>query len=178
MIRMHIPTTRGRALLMLTCVYLTAPMSAGGAPHDVDQRWTIKSTDTEIDVSVVADGIRVERLYDPQSKHEWLREPTTVPLMRRVWDDGRETLTEWRFQDATSEPGAGTLTLRFLNAEPALALKSIWRGRPGHGPVEHWLEIENHTPRTITLSHQDSLTLGGLCPAAPAHLWWIRRGGT
>lgn len=74
--------------------------------------------------------------------------------------------------------GPGTLTLTFTNAAPALLLRSIWRARPGHGPVEHWIEIVNDTAQRVTVSHQDSLSLAALRPGNPATVWWIKRGGS
>ncbi|MGI0085611.1 MAG: glycoside hydrolase family 36 protein, partial [Nitrososphaerales archaeon] len=55
----------------------------------------------------------------------------------------------------------------------------MWRARPGHGPVEHWIIIANDSRGTITVTHQDSLALEGLTLASgeSAQAWWINRGG-
>jgi alpha-galactosidase len=73
---------------------------------------------------------------------------------------------------------AGRLVLTFAASEPNLVLRSIWRGRPGHGPIEHWIEIENLSGKRVTLSHQDSLALHGLDIGRQAKLWWVQRGGS
>jgi hypothetical protein len=98
--------------------------------------------------------------------------------MARVWVDSREVSTRWSFQKAQRDPQAGKLVLVFGNADPQLILRSIWQARPGRGPVEHWLEIENRSGRRIAVGHQDSLSLGGLSSGAAAEVWWIKRGGS
>ena len=98
--------------------------------------------------------------------------------MERVWIGDKVFPVAWQLERAQVSSQTGQLTFCFTNAEPRLALRSIWRARPGHGPVEHWVEIANRSGQKITLSHQDSLVLSGLRPAGPATAYWIKRGGS
>ena len=75
------------------------------------------------------------------------------------------------------DQGSGQVILTFTNTDPKLVLRSIWRARPGRGPVEHWITIENRSGRRVTVSQQDSLSLMGLKPAGKAALWWVACGG-
>jgi alpha-galactosidase len=60
-----------------------------------------------------------------------------------------------------------------------MELQSIWHARGGHGPVEHWLTIANHSTEPLTIGHQDSLVLSNLkIPERQGmDAWWIKRGG-
>jgi hypothetical protein len=100
--------------------------------------------------------------------------------MEAVEVDGKSLKTDWKFQSADLDEKKEQLTLRFVNSEPQLTLNSIWRGRPGPGPIEHWLTIVNDSKHTVTVTHQDSLVLDGLALAAKesADVWWVNRGGS
>jgi len=59
-----------------------------------------------------------------------------------------------------------------------MELRSIWRARPGHGPVEHWLTLANNSAAVITIGHQDSLLLNHIAIPAEKSMdaWWVKRG--
>ncbi len=151
-------------------VGLTRP--AGG-----DNTWTLSTADTHITVRILDDRPVVEHLAAAGATHNWAATPMPVPLMQHVWIDDREIPAHWKFKHGLQDKAAGTLVLTFNSAEPALAVRSIWRARPGRGPVEHWVEIENLSAQRVTLSHQDSLTLSALRCGGKATIWWINRGG-
>jgi alpha-galactosidase len=98
--------------------------------------------------------------------------------MERAWVGDKVFPTAWRLEEVQDSRRAGQLTFCFANAQPPLALRSIWRARPGHGPVEHWVEIENRSGQPTTLSCQESLALPRLRPARPARACWIKRGAS
>jgi alpha-galactosidase len=102
----------------------------------------------------------------------------SLPLMAKVWQGQRELQTDWRFQNGVLDKSSGTLTLTFTNTMPRLDLRSHWRARPGHGPIEHWITIENLSGERVTVSQQESLALPDLRPGEAASFWWIKRGGS
>jgi len=139
--------------------------------------WDLRTDDTELRVAVADQRPVVQRLAAVGAAHNWIDAPSTVPLLDKVWLDGRETPLAWTFQQAAQDQATGRLQLTFAHRDPGMVLRSIWRARPGRGPIEHWLEIENRSERRVTVAHQDSLALHGLHPGGPATLWWIKRGG-
>jgi alpha-galactosidase len=143
----------------------------------MENRWHLATDDTRITIEVRHGQILVSRLESREAPGNWLPRPFAVPLMAKAWVGQREYGTAWKFDKGASRKRASELVLGFTNASPRLALRSIWRARPGYGPVEHWIEIENPSRDRVTLSHQDSLSLRGLRPAGRAELRWIRRGG-
>lgn len=158
---------------------LLADMGSGAGPcAAADARsWTLTTADTVATVGVSHHQPVMIRLEDAKTHQNWLDRPTAVPLLDRVWLGGRERATQWGFQRAVQSRREGTLRLVFTNGLPALALQSVWRARPGRGPVEHWVEIENRSQESVAVSHQDSLVLGRLATGPEATLCWIRRGG-
>jgi len=160
--------------LMVACVCACA---VGPATRE----WTLRTADTEISVSVPDSPGRqpiLRRLAAVGEDHNWAGPGMLVPLVGEVGVGGRVLPTQWRFEHAQQDPGAGRLVLLFRNADPKLELSSIWRARPGPGPVEHWIEIRNLSGGRVCVPHQDSLSLGGLRPGGDATLWWILRGGS
>ncbi|MHB8974337.1 MAG: hypothetical protein ACYC3X_01225 [Pirellulaceae bacterium] len=186
----HVRACRARhvVLLPLSChcqsaIRLTlavcAVMTCGwGSPNLRAESWELRTDDTEIRIGVAEHRPVIERLAAIGSDHSWIDNISVVPLMTKAWCDSQEVSVVWQFREGGYDPAAGQLTLVFANADPSLVLRSVWRARPGRGPIEHWMEIENRSPSRVTVSHQDSLTLAGLNPGAPATLWWIKRGGS
>ncbi|MBI2927599.1 MAG: NPCBM/NEW2 domain-containing protein [Verrucomicrobia bacterium] len=156
-------------------ILLSAATTALGAQPS---SWTLSTDDTRITLAVANGQPVVQHLRAPRSKHNWLATGAPVPLMPHVWLGGREFTTQWLFAGAKQDRRAGTLTLTFTNSQPRLLLRSIWRARSGHGPVEHWMELVNNSGERVTVSHQDSLALAELRPGASANVWWIKRGGS
>jgi len=149
------------------------PQAASGT----GETWKLATDDTAIEIGVAEGRPSVRRLAAVGETHNWLTRPASVPLMGRVWVGPKEVPLAWSFRQGTMDRGSGRLTLAFACDEPKLVLRSIWRARPGRGPVEHWIEIDNHAGVPVTLAHQDSLTLSGLGAGSAAEVWWIRRGG-
>jgi len=143
----------------------------------MQNRWHLATDDTRITIEVSDNQVLVSGLESCEAPGNWLRQPFAVPLMAKAWVGRQEYETAWKFEKGASRERASELALGFTNANPKLALRSIWRARPGHGPVEHWIEVENLSHDRATLSHQDSLSLRGLRPGGRVELWWIRRGG-
>ena len=93
---------------------------------------------------------------------------------------GSSSATKWQYEGGAFDPQSGELVLRLSNVVPAMKLLSIWRARPGRGPVEHWMTIANNSGTTITIGHQDSLVLSHLLLPTNESMdaWWIKRGAS
>jgi len=140
--------------------------------------WSLSTDDTAAVVAVEQGRPVLKRLGLPGGRANWLPLGAPEILPSSVGRQGRSTPTKWRFQGGSLDSPGGNLTLRFTNADPPLDLQSIWRARPGRGPVEHWLTIANKSAGPVTLGHQESLVLSGLAvPPGEADVWWINRGG-
>jgi len=163
-----------KTILLFVCltVGLNVAPTASAASH-----WSLETGDTEIRFVLVDGRPFIQSLRSKREKHNWLAAPTPLSLMESVWVGDKNVPLAWQLEQVQPSSGSGELTFCFTNAEPRLALRSIWRARPGHGPVEHWAEIENRSGQKITLSCQDSLALRGLRAGGPATVHWIKRGG-
>ncbi len=174
-----IPAGRKNRLLRwvflgLIIVACTQPkFVAADAPN-----WLLHSDDTELRIAVVEHREVIQELRAVGSSHNWIEQPAAIPLMDKVGLDGQELSLNWHYRTGTFDADAGRLTLVFTPDEAKLTLRSVWQARPGKGPIEHWMEVENQSGARVTVSHQDSLSLSGLRPSGPASLWWIRRGGS
>ncbi|MBI4601160.1 MAG: NPCBM/NEW2 domain-containing protein [Planctomycetes bacterium] len=165
--------TRGAltALLALACLCLAPARGAHPAS------WTLSTADTSLALEVRDDAILIARLASRADPHDWAGGGMPLPLPAKAIAEGRNVELRWRFAGGALDERGGRLVLSFACEAPRLALRSIWRARPGRGPVEHSLELENLSGGPLTALHQDSLTLDGLSVPAPAEAWWIRRGG-
>lgn len=165
-------------MLMLAQLLMPALIAAASPSTQAASRWELATADTSATIAVVQNQIHIVQLANPVARHNWANEAMTVGLMKTVWSDSQEYSTAWLFDQGQWSPAAGTLTLIFTNAKPAMTLRSIWRARPGRGPIEHWLELDNRSGKPVAISQQDSLSLSSLRPGAPAQVWWIKRGGS
>ena len=75
--------------------------------------------------------------------------------------DGESIQTNWHYVHG-GFGRSGELTLQYENDLPKMMLSSIWRARPGRGPVEHRIEFQNLTDKPVAVSEQDSLAIDGL----------------
>jgi alpha-galactosidase len=139
--------------------------------------WSLSTDDTEITITVVNDRPVIKRLCARGRKRNWISQIIPISLMTKVGVKGKQISTAWHFKKGIIDKNIGQLTLVFINKEPKLVLRSIWRARLGHGPIEHWIEIDNLSDQSVTVFHQDSLHLLSLNTGAPAVLWWVKRGG-
>jgi alpha-galactosidase len=164
-----------RAILpSLLCTTLAFAALAASA---AESRWRLATSDTELTVDVANQRPRVVSLRHPALPHNWAGAGIEFPLLQAGAVDGQDSQFDWRFSQAGMDRATQTLTLLFTNARPALNLRSRWRARPGHGPVEHWIELQNLDPRPVMVRQQESLALRGLRVAAASEVWWVRRGG-
>jgi len=121
-----------------TCLIL---MLACAAAAETPSTWRLSTGDTAVVLGIEQDRPVLRSLGSAGAQRNWLAAPVVEALMPVVELDGSSVKTNWKFQGAALDPKKEQLTLRFTNTNPQLTLLSIWRARPGHGPVEHWLEI-------------------------------------
>jgi len=195
------PTVHGAALLVfVACLLLPgAARTTGEAPAHAhassfipganaadpqgpigSHAWRLATDDTEIVVEI-DHGVPSLRALAPTATHRnWIVGPAGPSSMKDVEVNGAAVTLEWEYDSAAYDPAANQLTLLYRNAHPSLELHSVWRARPGRGPVEHWATLTNRESHPITVTAQDSLALGGLeiSPTEPVSIWWINRGGS
>ena len=164
-----------RFMMVTLLIAFAAQLPATAAPA-----WRLATQDTELTLTVQAGRPAINGLRVRGFRRNWAARPLLEPLLPAVEVNGAPVATDWKFQGAGWDAGKEQLALQFANLDPKLTLESVWRARPGRGPVEHWLTIANQSGRTVTVLHQDSLVLDGLtlAPGESAQAWWINRGGS
>jgi hypothetical protein len=165
-----------KTLLLTIACLISCWIPAWGS--DNNQSWRLSTDDTLVVVGV-RDGMPVvTQVSSTKRDSNWLLSPVPEVLLSSVTQQGTSSPTKWQYEGGAFDSSSGQLVLRFSNSSPALELQSIWRARPGRGPVEHWLTIANHSGAAITIGHQDSLVLSHLAIPADEALdaWWIKRG--
>lgn len=147
---------------------------------DNDNSWRLNTDDTAIVVAVQQGIPVVTQLGSAKGESNWLHAPAPETLPPSVVQQGSSSATKWQYEGGAFDPQSGELVLRFSNVVPAMKLLSIWRARPGRGPVEHWMTIANNSGTTITIGHQDSLVLSHLLLPTNESMdaWWIKRGAS
>ena len=118
---------------------------------DNDKSWRLSTDDTTLTVTVKHGVPFVTHLGSTKGASEWLLAPAPETLLTSVTQQGSSLATKWHYEGGAFDPQSGKLILRFSNSAPAMELQSIWRARPGRGPIEHWLTIANHSGGTITI---------------------------
>jgi len=142
--------------------------------------WRLATSDTEVALAVVDGWPVLQTLRSTATRRNWLASPLRESLMKSVVVDGSPKDLDWKFAGAELDAKGEQLNLHYRNDVPKLSLDSVWRARPGRGPVEHWLILTNGSGRTVTVSRQGSLELTNLVvpEMAAAQAWWINRGGS
>jgi hypothetical protein len=146
---------------------------------DSEKSWRLTTDDSMVEVAVKNGVPVILHVGTAKDSANWLLAAVPEILLESVAQPGGNSVpTKWQYQSGDFDPKSGELVLRFTNSAPALELKSIWRARPGRGPVEHWLTIANNSGTPVTVGHQDSLVLNsvGLPAKESLDAWWIKRG--
>ncbi|QGQ94271.1 DUF4082 domain-containing protein [Paenibacillus psychroresistens] len=107
----------------------------------------LATSDTGLTLAVKNNLIYIKSLKNPVQGWDWINGDTTVPLVSTV----SGVTPNWIYQDTTTDTTSGVkITLRFTSTTPNLELKSIWWARPGTGPVENWMTVQNNTGGTVS----------------------------
>jgi hypothetical protein len=143
-----------------------------------DDSWRLSTDDTTMIIAVQKGIPVITQLGSSRTQSNWLAAPMSEKLLSSITQGGSAAVAKWKYVGGFYDEASGKLVLTFVNSVPALELQSIWRGRPGHGPVEHWLTVANHSDNAIVIGHQDSLRLNvSTALNESTSAWWIRRGG-
>ena len=112
---------------------------------------TLVTADTSLTLCVAGNKMYIASLKNPDHGWNWTPAPSPVPL---PGVNGKQVA--WTFRDAVEMKTDGhVVTLRFTCAEPALELQSVWRARPGVGPVEHQPTIRNDSTGAVSFADVD-----------------------
>ena len=125
------------------------------------EAWTIATEDTRLTIGATREGqLVVYELSNPSVGWNWTKDPSVFDLPVKVMMDNVEHSVQWSFQEGVSDKTEGEkITLRFVCAEPALVLESIWHARPGRGPIRHTMTIANKSGKSITFFEQPTINL-------------------
>jgi Melibiase/Glycosyl hydrolase family 36 C-terminal domain len=165
---------------LLTVIVCVASCCNLASCSDSDQSWRLSTDDTVLTVTVEQNMPVMTQLSSAKGDLKWLRGPVPEVLLPSIIRQGSSLATKWQYEGGAFDPKSGQLVLRFANSDPALELQSIWRARPGRGPIEHWLTIANNSGGVIAIGHQDSLVLGHLAIPTDDSMdaWSIKRGAS
>jgi hypothetical protein len=164
-------------------VPVTLGLTLGARAAAAENVWTLKTDDTHTVLAVRENKLFIEELKNPAQGWNWTPKPSEVPLLAQVVVGNAPRPVTWSFREATTaaDTNGTTLTLRFTSAEPALELKSVWRARPGVGPVEHQPTIRNDTTgevsfdsRSLWAAHLNLVSdqVAHLFPVASGYIGW------
>ena len=121
-----------------------------------DAQWTFTTDDTHLTLSLRNNKLYIDSLKNPAQGWNWTPSPSEVPLLSRVLIGKAAQPVTWAYKDASVDLSGGkTVTLRFVSATPTLELKSVWRARPGVGPVEHHMTILNRAGSSVVFNGND-----------------------
>jgi hypothetical protein len=117
-----------------------------------DAHWTLSTDDTRLELSVSSNKIFVDGLKNPAQDWNWTPAASEVPLPGVNTGQAGQT-PNWRYAGASEDKRSGyVVTLRFISTTPALEMNSIWTARPGPGPVENQVTIQNNSRREVVYS--------------------------
>ncbi|MGI4791634.1 MAG: GH36 C-terminal domain-containing protein [Janthinobacterium lividum] len=102
-------------------------------------------------LAVKDNQIVILSLKNPAANWEWVRGTEVVPFVQIA----SSAAPAWKFQSATEDYRSGAkITLRFTSSAPHLALNSVWWARPGGGPIENEVTVENQSGEPVVFSAQ------------------------
>jgi hypothetical protein len=163
------------AAFLTTVATMAASTFTGIAVSAAENAWTLKTDDTHLELGVRENRLLITVLKNPAQGWNWMPAPSPVPL---PGVNGKQV--EWTFADAaeTKTDDSHMVTLRFTCANPPLELKSVWRARPGVGPVEHQQTIRNNSAGAVAFADKDLVAADlKLVSDQAAHLFPGAAGG-
>ena len=141
--------------------FLLTIISVSGSddsPGQCLKSWTLTTADTRITVGATDNGqLCIYDLSNPTAGWNWTAQPSELPLINKVTVNGETRNLQWEFQDGVMDNTNGQeVTLRFVCAQPAMELTSIWHAHPRRGPIRHTMFIKNNTSGPITIYEQET----------------------
>jgi hypothetical protein len=172
--------TKKVALGAIIAWSLLSDVQAAKLPSEfsANTRWTLSTGDTRLKISVSNNKIYIDGLKNPAQDWNWVPAASEVPLpgknsIRTVGTTGDIDQTpNWTYAGASEDKSDGhEVTLRFTSTTPALELKSVWSARPGPGPVENHVTIENKSGGKVVYSPNIAASVLQLKADESVHLW-------
>ncbi len=140
----------------------------------------LATADTLVRVQATEGRLALISLQCRRSGREWALGDSTppIPLIASAHVNGQERPLAWKLARVRRN-GKKQAVFTFHCQKPALELRSGWKAAPGPGPVEHTLEITNHSNQTLLLPLQTSLRFDVRAPVGhPLTHWWVEKGGS
>jgi Melibiase len=137
--------------------------------------WTLATEDTRLTVGATDKGqLCLYDLSNPAVGWNWTAQPSVLPLINKVTVNGAAQDLQWKFQvGVVNNTNGQKVTLRFVCAQPALQLDSIWHARPGRGPVCHIMFIKNNSSGVVTIGEQETFDVHVVGSKTNASVWYI-----
>ena len=170
------------SLLGLLLLATGTTLRADAPPGSSSARavWTLATADTRLSVGVNdTQQLCLFDLSNPKAGWNWCPAPAVFPLVSRADSSSERHALSWQYATGTVDPSDGTrVTISFTNAEPALALQSVWHARSGPGPIRHAMFIRNNSSQTVTLYEQESFDLQVQGPEGATRVWSFNDDGS
>ena len=150
-IRKTAATKRPMASIVLATLCLSGAVGgfAADAPS-AGKTWTLATEDTELTLAVASNTLSIIKLRNPAQNWNWTPDPAPVPMPAL---QGKPAL-KWELRDAAETKTNGLeVTLRFICADPAMEMRSVWRALPGPGPVENEVRIVNNSEGSVVFEN-------------------------
>src|SRR5258708_233217 len=159
-----------RSIICLLGIAFALPLAEGAETVD------LASADTAVSVAARDDRLILASLRSNQSGQEWLApDGSEIPLIRSGMVDGIAIAPHLRFTRAQRSRDGCERTLVFVNDDPRLELRSLWRAFPGPGPVEHGITIANLGQSSLLLPVQPTLVFAAHAAHAQ-RVTWVSKG--
>ena len=158
--------------------FLLTIISVSGSddsPGQCLKSWTLTTADTRITVGATDNGqLCIYDLSNPTAGWNWTAQPSELPLINKVTVNGETRNLQWEFQDGVMDNTNGQeVTLRFVCAQPAMELTSIWHAHPRRGPIRHTMFIKNNTSGPITIYEQETFDVRLVGSGTNANVWYF-----
>lgn len=167
----------GLAVLAMTAASaILAGVEGKEAANVPDKTWTLSTEDTRLTVIIENDRALITSLKNPRQGWDWIAKSNSVIVPLPSVASGNPVT--WRYLNHRLETSGGTrLALNFVCASPKMELQSVWRARPGVGPVEHQITVVNRSGAPLVFQGDD-IEAANLCLAAdkPARFFPLDSG--
>jgi len=115
---------------------------------------TLVTEDTSLTLCVAGNQMYITSLKNPQQEWDWAQEDSSAPVPLPSKVSGQAV--QWEYAGHSLDTTNGNrLVLSFTSASPKMELTSVWRARPGVGPVEHQISVVNRSDGPIVFLGDD-----------------------
>ena len=146
--------------------------------HLPTPNWQLKTEDTQITIAVAGNRPVIYELKNITNGWNWIKKKSEMPFPENVKIGSTSYHPDWKYEDSKIEKSKGTtLTLRFVSKTPNLLLESVWEAKPGVGPVENSVSIQNKSGETIIFQDADVISANiNVTADSTITLWRFNKG--